>query len=254
MQEVSLKAPVRGARMRESCASMSGSKATSSRSPGGMYGFAEGRDLEKEIVEIERLSLDDLRIRWRNLSGRLAPAHLSRGLLARILAYRIQAQAFGELDRNTARALARWIEPVMRKECDGQASHGEADDPADISLTSGHRTSEPLILKSGTVLTREWQGRLETVMVVGKSFTWNGEVFASLSAVALAMTGTKWNGHRFFGVRPQDRSTRRPEEVDGQRDQPERHAKDRRAGPGTTRRPIPPPNPRFEPRAKGAPR
>ena len=47
---------------------------------------------------------------------------------------------------------------------------------------------------------------MEMVMVVADGFAWNGEIFASLSAVAQAITGTKWNGHRFFGVRPQDRS------------------------------------------------
>ena len=66
-----------------------------------------GSGLETELSELERLSLDDTRLRWRNHWGRLAPAHLSRGLLLRVMAYRLQAEAFGDLDRKTVRMLDR---------------------------------------------------------------------------------------------------------------------------------------------------
>ena len=58
-----------------------------------------GAGLEAEFAELEHLSLDDLRLRWRNYWGRLAPAHLSRGLLLRVMAYRRQAETFGDLDQ-----------------------------------------------------------------------------------------------------------------------------------------------------------
>jgi hypothetical protein len=177
------------------------------RIPGGGADLTDGhQSLENEIAEIQRLSLDDLRTRWRNLTGRLAPKYLSRSLLMRILAYRLQSQSFGDLDRNTARALARWDEPSEGQRPIASPAPDEAGEPATVSVAPERRTSEPLILKTGTLLTREWQGRMETVMVVADGFAWNGEIFASLSAVAQAMTGTKWNGHRFFGVRPQDRA------------------------------------------------
>jgi hypothetical protein len=51
------------------------------------------------------------------------------------------------------------------------------------------------------LLAREWNGRLERVMILDKGFAWNGETYGSLSQVAKAMTGTSWNGHRFFGLR-----------------------------------------------------
>jgi len=54
---------------------------------------------------------------------------------------------------------------------------------------------------SGALLTREWNGNLERVMVLERGFAWNGETYGSLSQVANAMTGTSWNGHRFFGLR-----------------------------------------------------
>jgi len=56
------------------------------------------------------------------------------------------------------------------------------------------------------VLSREWQGRMETVMALENGFAWNGKAHASLSAVAFAITGTKWNGHRFFGLRDRQKS------------------------------------------------
>ena len=65
------------------------------------------RSLEAELAELERLSVDDLRLRWRNHWGRLAPAHLSRALLFRVMAYRLQAEAFGDLDRKIIRLLKR---------------------------------------------------------------------------------------------------------------------------------------------------
>jgi len=207
---------IRGVRTRTSLVPNPGSPTAGSASPDGPANAVGGHDLEREIEEIERLSFDDLRIRWRHLTGRLAPAHLSRGLLARVLAYRVQAQAYGDLDRTIARTLARWDDPVGRKEPNGQAIPGETNESAEGASTPERpstperRVSEPLILKPGTLLTREWQGRMETVMVVADGFAWDGEIFASLSAVAWAMTGTKWNGHRFFGVRPEDRSPRNP--------------------------------------------
>ena len=56
-------------------------------------------------------------------------------------------------------------------------------------------------MKPGALLVREWQGKLERVMVLEEGFAWNGKNFGSLSQIAKAMTGTNWNGHRFFGLR-----------------------------------------------------
>ena len=56
-------------------------------------------------------------------------------------------------------------------------------------------------LGAGSLLTREWNGKLERVMVLEKGFAWNGKSYGSLSQIAKAMTGTSWSGHRFFGLR-----------------------------------------------------
>ena len=161
--------------------------------------------LEAELAELEQLSLDDLRLRWRNHWGRLAPAHLSRGLLLRVMAYRLQAETFGDLDRKTVRMLDRLADDAAGRFASIGLSKPESDDNWNAATSPRRHRSDPLILKPGTLLTREWQGRIERVTVVSNGFAWNSTTYTSLSAAALAITGTKWNGRRFFGARQQDR-------------------------------------------------
>ena len=153
--------------------------------------------LEVELAELERLSLDDLRLRWRNHWGRLAPAHLSRGLVFRVMAYRLQAEAFGDLRRKTIRMLDRLADDAADRLASNGSSTPDPDHGVGAAALPGRHTSDPLILKR--------VGRIERVTVVGDGFAWNGATYTSLSAAAFAITGTKWNGHRFFGVRHRDR-------------------------------------------------
>jgi len=69
------------------------------------------------------------------------------------------------------------------------------------AVTRGASTRDGIRLKPGALLVREWRGRLERVMVLETGFAWKGETYGSLSHIAKAMTGTNWNGHRFFGLR-----------------------------------------------------
>ena len=103
----------------------------------------------------------------------------------RVLAYRLQSDAFGDLDKSIRRTL--------RSEKDGGAGI-----PFDRRAP---QTRQGGALKAGALLVREWKGRLERVMILEEGFAWNGQTFASLSQIAKAMTGTNWNGHRFFGLR-----------------------------------------------------
>ena len=139
-------------------------------------------DLAAELAQLEELDLGQLRTQYRNRSGRLAPARISRGLLLRILAYRVQAERFGDLRPDTRRMLDR----LGQKRADDEHAAPSID-------VVGQ-------LKPGTMLMREWQGRIEHVMVLGTGFAWQGQSYASLSATALAITGTRWNGYRFFGL------------------------------------------------------
>jgi hypothetical protein len=137
------------------------------------------------VANLEGLDLNGLRRQWRAHLGGEAPAHLSRWLLTKVLAYRLQADAFGDLDKSIRRILRPVKEVGVGAPFDRRAP----------------RTREGLDLKAGALLMREWNGRLERVMILDEGFAWNGQTFGSLSQIAKAMTGTTWNGHRFFGLR-----------------------------------------------------
>ena len=112
------------------------------------------------------------------------------------------------------------LERLADDAADRSASNGSLTPDSDAGLKSDvsslRAASDPLVLKPGALLIREWQGRIERVMVVKGGFAWNGAAYTSLSAAAFAITGTKWNGHRFFGVRRRDR-TRTSERGDAKR-------------------------------------
>ena len=129
--------------------------------------------IEAEIARMRSLQLDALRRCWRGMFGRTPPAALSKDLLGRMLACRLQEQAFGSLDRESVRFL------------DGLGRHGGAP---------RHQ------LKPGTVLVRDYHGQRYTVTVVPDGFNWQGTTYASLSAIARAITGTAWSGPRFFAL------------------------------------------------------
>ncbi|GJD66814.1 DUF2924 domain-containing protein [Methylobacterium frigidaeris] len=138
--------------------------------------------LDAEIARLRGLDLPGLQARWKALTGRKAPPHLSKHLLLRMLAYRVQADAWGDLDKATIRFLERLA-----------AGGWAADAPVPLPARRA--------LSPGTLLRREWQGVLHQVEVGEGGFSWNGATYRSLSEVARAITGTRWNGPRFFGLR-----------------------------------------------------
>jgi len=110
--------------------------------------------------------------------------------VARVLAFQVQAEAHGDLSMATQRFLER------------VGKNLEAGQTAPDLKAADHFRLQP-----GTVLAREHAGDEHRVMVLADGFAWNGQVYRSLSAVAFAITGTRWNGHRFFGLdgnRPAD--------------------------------------------------
>ena len=148
-------------------------------------------DLTAEIEALSSLDRHDLRVRWRKLLRTTPPAHLSRSLLLRILVYRIQARIHGDLDRETARYLDGIAKERARRRAAGQRSKASQVPPAPLDRG----------LKSGTLLVREHEGQVHTVTVVPGGFAWSGTTYKSLSEIARAITGTRWNGPRFFGLR-----------------------------------------------------
>ncbi len=131
----------------------------------------DGAELDRTVLALEAQDLDGLRATWRQRWG--SPPRLrSVQLLRHLIAWRIQAEAFGGLDTETMRLLraAGVPRPVPR-------------------------------LQPGQRLVREWRGRRYDVEIVENGFTHGGRTFKSLSEVARAITGTQWNGPRFFGLR-----------------------------------------------------
>jgi Protein of unknown function (DUF2924) len=141
------------------------------------------------IAALAELDANGLCLQWRNHLSGTPPAHLPRWLLMKILTYRIQAAAFGGLDKETLRVLRQ---PKGRRLTSSDLH------PFEARIAT---TREGTKLQAGTLLAREWNGRLERVMILEKGVAWNGKTYCSLSQVAKAMTGTSWNGHRFFGLR-----------------------------------------------------
>jgi hypothetical protein len=148
--------------------------------------------VEDEIVHLRGLDLKGLRARWQSVLQRPAPDHLPRHLLFAIIAYRIQADRFGDLDQETRQLLDRTDPKETGAEMSARL------------LKFDRKGSE---LTPGTVLVREWDRRSQRVMVMSDGFAWKGQTYDSLSKVAFAITGTRWNGPRFFGLRgKEDRS------------------------------------------------
>jgi Protein of unknown function (DUF2924) len=133
--------------------------------------------VEAEVGRIRSLGVAALRTRWRLMFGGPPPTGLTKEIIKRLMAYRIQQDAFGGLDREMKKLLARLARGgKMRAELNRR-------------------------LKPGAILVREYQGTRHTVTVVPKGFSWQGETYTSLSTIARAITGTAWNGPRFFGLR-----------------------------------------------------
>ena len=115
--------------------------------------------------------------------------HLPRHLLFAIIAYRIQTDCFGDLDHETRQVLDR-------------TDAKESGSAMSVRLVSFDQKRTELT--PGTVLVREWDRHSQRVMVMADGFAWNGQTYDSLSKVAFAITGTRWNGPRFFGLRDKE--------------------------------------------------
>jgi Protein of unknown function (DUF2924) len=151
--------------------------------------------VETEIAKLADLDLEGIRTRWREYFGSDPPSGLRRDFLCRALAHDIQIKVLGGHDRAKARLLER-------------LAAGDADAIAPPS------DAQPR-LKPGTLLVREWQGTLHRVMVLDAGFAWSGRTYTSLSAVAGAIAGLKWNGPVFFGLTSKKAKPRPSEQSHG---------------------------------------
>jgi len=139
---------------------------------------------EPDIDGLERLSRTALRALWAQEFGEKPPLSIGRDILALGIAYVRQERRHGGLAKPVARELDRLFHHALDNDLTGAA-------PALISP----------VTRSGTVLVREWRGTQHHVTIVADGFSWNGITHRSLSSIARAITGTRWNGPRFFGMR-----------------------------------------------------
>ena len=140
---------------------------------------APGSDVADRLAQLQTLDLSAMRQEWRRLY-RTEPPRLSRDLMMRALAYRIQEIAFGGLSRATLRRLATLAA--------GFESDGRIAAP-----------TQPRI-KPGARLVREWHGRTHAVVVTENGFEFEGKLYRSLTSIAREITGAGWSGPRFFGL------------------------------------------------------
>ncbi|HAV09343.1 MAG TPA: DUF2924 domain-containing protein [Rhodobacteraceae bacterium] len=138
------------------------------------------------LAALKAMSVNELKTEWQAMFDAPAPNN-SRTFLESRLAYRIQELTYGGPDKQTRRML-----DLLADEVEG-------------TLTRKAQIADPRNPVVGTKLIREWDGTAHTVTVLKDGFDWGGQRYKSLSAVARVITGTRWNGYRFFGLRERKR-------------------------------------------------
>ena len=140
--------------------------------------------LESEIAALPKMNLAQLQAKWRRDLKEAPPPHVRKQLLVPLLAYKLQEQAYGGLKPEVKRRLR-------------ELANGFHRDPRKTAanLADSHQ------IKPGTRLIRQWEGKTHHVTVGENGFEYNGEYFKSLSAIARVITGTRWSGPLFFGLK-----------------------------------------------------
>ena len=143
--------------------------------------------VQVELEAIAKAPIAELRRRYVNVLGAAPPKAFGPDLLRRSIAYRLKEKAYGGLPSETKRLLDRLVQAYLKN-------------------PTG-RIELPRRIKPGSVLVRTWNKKVYQVMVQENGFAYDGRTFSSLSEVAFVITGTKWNGPRFFGLRSKVKAT-----------------------------------------------
>jgi hypothetical protein len=160
---------------------------SSGAAPEAMFPAIPVADVLGRLAALKTTPIADLKQQWRTLFGK-EPPPFSKTFIQSRLAYRIQELAYGGLKPET----------VARLE-----ALGEQLDGGNITLRRIRHDAKPI---AGTRLIRDWQGVQHTVTVLAEGYEWQGRPYNSLSAAARAITGTRWNGLVFFGIKNQRRT------------------------------------------------
>jgi hypothetical protein len=140
--------------------------------------------LEVEIAALPMMNIAQLQAKWRRDLKQAPPPHVRKQLLVPLLAYKLQEQAYGGLKpevKRRLRELAAGFDRNPRK--------------------TGGQFTDSIRIKPGTRLIRQWEGKTHQVTVGEAGFEYDGELYKSLSVIARLITGTRWSGPLFFGLR-----------------------------------------------------
>ena len=138
-------------------------------------------DIASELARLEGLAILEVRQEWRRLHQTPPPMRLSRDILLRGIAHKLQERALGGLSKST-------LHKLQSSDSDGQPMRKSQRRP---------RAS----FKPGTRLVREWHDVTHTVIILADGVEWRGQRYRSLSVVAREITGARWSGPRFFGLK-----------------------------------------------------
>ena len=137
--------------------------------------------VEAELKQLGSLPIANLRIRYRELFRTDPPLPFGLDLLRRSIAQQAQEETYGGLSREAKKLLVQLVRSMASRK------------------TS--RLEVPQRIKPGSELVRVWNDQTHRVTVLDKGFAYQGEIFTSLSEIANRITGTRWNGPKFFGLR-----------------------------------------------------
>ena len=138
-------------------------------------------EISTKLQELPHLPKPELLALWQELFAKPAHPGLRRNLMIPVLAYRLQEQAYGGLKHSTRKRLQKLTAEL------------EQNQKAPLALLPQ--------LKAGTKLLRQWQGEMHEVLVADEGFEYRGQRYASLSEIAREITGTRWSGPLFFGLK-----------------------------------------------------
>ncbi len=178
--------------------------------------------LDTALDRLAALELDGLRAMWLQLQGSRAPETFRTALLRSALAYTLQERALGGLRPTTKSLLRRVAEQADRR--DVRAARGsDSGAAAAITVVQDGRPESPSLaptpspprqtasrIKPGTRLLRVWQGRAHEVLVEADGVSYRGQRYRSLSEVARLITGQRWSGPLFFGLKGRAGETATP--------------------------------------------
>jgi hypothetical protein len=150
--------------------------------------------VEAELERLAVMPIAQLRVRYREVFRADPPKAFGPDLLRRSIAHRVQEKAYGGLSRSAQRLLDQMMKAFAAK--------------------PGGKIVLPRRIKPGSVLVREWKGKSHRVMVLADGFAYDGKTFGNLSEIAVLITGTRWNGPRFFGLRTKTQDTDEPAGTD----------------------------------------